>query len=192
VSRAARQLALPFDAVAPEAREARRERVRALTRELVVRAREQWPKKRIPDVKVAFGLRGHAAGDACARTATTRYNDELLDRYGDEFVRTIVPHEVAHVVTWAVFGRVKPHGPEWRDVMRFFGAPPRVTHEFETTPARVMRRFRYRCACPDPHLMTKRAHLRIRRGTAEYRCRRCGEALVWVESRQPGRGPGRS
>jgi SprT protein len=48
-------------------------------------------------------------------------------------------------------------------------------------PARRTRRFAYRCTCPQPHLLTKRAHLRIRRGSAEYSCRECGNVLVRVE-----------
>jgi SprT protein len=176
-----RQLALPFESIDPAARSARRAAVRELSEGLVRRARERWPSARIGDVRVEFGLRGRAAGDACPSTGTTRYNSELLDRYGDEFVRSIVPHEVAHIVTWAVFGRVKPHGPEWRSVMEFFGVDPSVTHDFETTPARRVRRVPYRCSCGIPHRLTKRAHLRIRRGTVEYRCRSCGDLLVHVE-----------
>ena len=175
------QLAIPFDVVDPVSREARRAAVRELSDRLVQLARECWPTARIPQVRVDFGLRGRSAGDACPSSSTTRYNSGLLDRYGDEFVRSIVPHEVAHIVAWAVFGRVKPHGPEWRSVMSFFGVDPSVTHEFETTPARRVRRVPYRCSCGIPHRMTKRAHLRIRRGTVEYRCRSCGDLLVHVE-----------
>ena len=176
----ASQLALPFPDAATGTPESRRARVRELSADLVARARQQWPKRKIPDVKVEFGLRGHTAGDADLRTSITRYNADLLDRYGDEFIDEIVPHEVAHIVVGAVFGRVKPHGQEWKAVMRFFGVEPRRTHGFQTTPARQTRRFRYRCRCADPHQLTKRAHLRIRRGTAEYRCRICKELLVYV------------
>ncbi|MEZ5066647.1 MAG: SprT-like domain-containing protein [bacterium] len=174
------QLELPFGA-GEESPEALRARVCARSRELVAAARAKWPERRIPEPRVEFGLRGRAAGDACPSTGVTRYNGDLLVRYGDVFVDRIVPHEVAHIVTWAVFGRVKPHGREWRAVMAFFGADPSVTHDFETVPARRVRRFRYRCSCSTQHLLVKRAHLRIRRGTAEYRCRRCGELLIQVE-----------
>jgi len=140
----------------------------------------RWPEVAGP-VAVSFALRGRTAGDACGRTGTIRYNAELLERHGDRFLEEIVPHEVAHVVVGRLFpGRRRPHGPEWRAVMAFFGAPARSCHAFETTPARKVGRVPYRCACAQPHLLTPRAHRRIRRGHATYHCVRCRETLVWT------------
>jgi SprT protein len=149
----------------------------------VERARAQWPRAKLPDPQVSFDLRGLTAGEACASDWLIRYNDELLQKHGEEFLAEIVPHEVAHLVVVGRFRRrrCRPHGPEWKEVMAFFGLPPRRCHRFEATPARRVRRISYRCSCPSPHLLTKRAHLRIRRGTAEYSCRRCGDVLVRVE-----------
>ncbi len=178
------QLDLPFPSATstPAADALRREAV-ALTHAFVRRARERWPKARLPDPKVAFDLRGLAAGEASPSDWAIRYNDELLARHGEEFLAEIVPHEVAHLVVAGRYRRkrCRPHGEEWREVMEFFGVAPRRCHSFEVTPARRMRRFAYRCSCEAPHLLTKRAHLRIRRGTAQYSCRRCGDVLVRVE-----------
>jgi SprT protein len=145
------------------------------------RAAGRWPSVLAP-VSVSLALRGRTAGDVCARTAAIRYNGELLARHGAAFLAEIVPHEVAHVVVARAFpGRRRPHGPEWREVMRFFGVHARSCHGFETTPARRVGRILYRCACPTPHLLTPRAHRRIRRGFATYHCRQCRQTLVWVE-----------
>lgn len=178
---AAAQLALPFPAdTAGEVDPAVwRERALERTRELAALARERWPKAHLRDPRVTFDLRGLTAGEACWESHTIRYNEELLLRYGREFVAEIVPHEVAHLVVAALFRRrVRPHGAEWRGVMESFGAPARRCHRFEADPVRRVRRFAYRCACARPHLLTKRAHLRIRRGWAEYTCRACGNLLV--------------
>jgi SprT protein len=135
---------------------------------------------------VSFALRGRCGGDACARTGTIRYNADLLERYGASFLAEIVPHEVAHlVVARACKGRPRPHGPEWKAVMRFFGVAARTCHGFETTPARAGTRWTYRCLCPEPHRLTPRAHRRIRRGHAEYHCRICGCVLVRPDGPRP-------
>jgi SprT protein len=180
------QLALPFPAELPAGVEAEalRRAARDRTRDCVARARERWPDATIPEPSVRFDLRGLTAGEACLETRSLRYNETLLLRHGREFLDEIIPHEVAHLVVAAVWPRrprPRPHGWQWKEVMAFFGVPARRCHSFEAEPARRVRRFTYRCDCTRPHLLTKRAHLRIRRGTAEYRCRTCRNVLVRVE-----------
>jgi SprT protein len=183
------QLELPFVTTEKPSPEALRVRVITVGRELLARARAHWPHADLPDVRVEFRLRGRAAGEACARTATTNYNAELLEKYGDDFIVEIVPHEIAHVVAGRVFpGRIRPHGREWRTVMEFFGARASVTHGFETKPARRHGQVPYQCRCDSLHYLTTRAHRRIRRGTVEYSCRRCRTRLEFAgrtHKRQP-------
>jgi len=175
------QMELPFPSPGPASPAELRLRVIRLTAELVHRARERWPDVSFPDPEILFRLRGRSAGEACPRTNATNYNRELLERYGDDFIRQIVPHEVAHLIAPRIAkGRIKPHGREWKEVMAFFGAPARASHEFEAPPVPERGRHRYRCACPDPHWLTTRSHRRVRRGTMEYTCRRCREVLVWT------------
>jgi SprT protein len=175
-------LVLPFEAAVAERPLDALERVRCETTRYLERAAERWPQVLGP-VSVNLALRGRSAGDACGRTGAIRYNGELLARHGDAFLAEIVPHEVAHVVVARAFpGRRRPHGPEWREVMGYFGVRARSCHSFETTPARRVGSVPYRCACPDTHLLTPRAHRRIRRGFATYHCRKCRQALVWVGS----------
>jgi len=175
------QLELPFAAAARPSPKELRARVIERGRDLLARARAHWPAAEIPDVQVEFRVRGRAAGEACSRTAVANYNAELLEKYADDFIAEIVPHEIAHVVAGRVFpGRIRPHGAEWRAVMALFGARASVTHCFETTPARRTGRVPYRCRCAEPHLLTERAHRRIRRGTVEYSCRICRVKLTYA------------
>ncbi len=177
------QLELPFG-VAPATADLAA--ARRATEVWLERAAARWPAA-AGQVHVSFALRGRVAGDACSRTHTIRYNAELLARHGEEFLAEIVPHEVAHLVVARVFpGRRRPHGAEWKHVMAFFGAKARSCHAFETTPARRVARVPYRCSCPEPHLLTARAHRRIRRGYATYHCRRCRGTLVWTGEGAPG------
>jgi len=180
-NRASEQIEIPFGVTPAAEATPLPERVLRATRELLELARDRWPEAVLPEPRIEFRLRGRSAGEACGRTWTTNYNRDLLERYGEDFIREIVPHEVAHLVAPRVFGRrVKPHGREWKAVMAFFGVPARVSHEFEAPPVPHLGRFAYRCACRRRHWLTRRAHLRVRRGSHEYSCTACGETLVYV------------
>jgi SprT protein len=176
------QLSLAFPEGIREGPALREDAARA-TQRWLARAVARWPRA-AGALDVSFALRGRAAGDACSRTGRIRYNAELLERYGERFLAEIVPHEVAHVVVGRIVpGRPRPHGPEWKAVMRFFGVAARSCHAFETRPARRVGRVPYRCACAEPHLLTPRAHRRIRRGHATYTCRLCRQELAWVQAK---------
>ncbi len=131
--------------------------------------------------RVAFDLRGRAAGQfrvAAGKEPCIRYNPVLLVRHPSEFLAQTVPHEVAHYLAYLSFGRgIRPHGQEWRQIMRGLGADPRRCHDFDVTglTTRRLRRYIYHCRCGD-HALSSIRHHRILRG-ASYVCRNCGHAL---------------
>lgn len=91
----------------------------------------------------------------------------------------MVPHELAHLLVFRQFGRVAPHGREWRWMMEsVLLTPASRTHRFETASVQS-RTFPYRCGCGQ-HQLTIRRHNRVLRGESEYRCRRCGEKLKFL------------
>ena len=132
-----------------------------------------------PDIR--FDLPGKTAGQVrirAGRLCLVRYNLGLLQRHPEDFLTATVPHETAHLVTVRLFGTgVKPHGREWRAVMRLFGAEPRRCHDYdvEGLQAHRIRRFRYHCGCRS-HLLTSIRHNRILDGQV-YLCRGCGHPL---------------
>lgn len=136
-------------------------------------------------IPVQFNLRGRAVGmyRVSGRTAVIRYNPYIFSRYFDHGLHTTVPHEVAHYIADRVWGlaRIRPHGIEWRSVMRKLGAEPAASACFDLNglPVRRQRRFTYRCDC-DTHEITACRHNRISKGRARYHCRQCGAALVVV------------
>ncbi len=138
----------------------------------------------IAEPNIRFDLRGKTAGQVRIRdgkVCLVRYNLGLLHRYPEDFVRATVPHETAHLVTLRLFGTgAKPHGPEWRTVMRLFGAEPMRCHDYdvEGLQARRVRRFRYRCGCRS-HQLTSIRHNRVLDGQI-YLCRSCGRPLESV------------
>jgi SprT protein len=153
---------------------------RARTLAFLERAR-QLTGHALPCPAIRFDLRGRSAGQVrIARdgTCTIRYNARLLERHPEDFLHTTVAHEVAHYAAYARYGRnIRPHGPQWQDIMRALGADPSRCHDYDTEglDARRLRRHVYHCACGE-HLLTSIRHNRVRRGT-RYFCRRCGEAL---------------
>ena len=103
-------------------------------------------------------------------------NGELSD-IQQAFIDEVVPHELAHLLVWKHFGRVAPHGKEWKWMMEsVLGVPALRTHRFELDSVRK-NTFPYRCQCQQ-HQLTVRRHNRVMRGEATYRCVRCGDVLV--------------
>ena len=140
-------------------------------------------------IPVLFDLRGRIAGMYRVRgdERVIRFNPWIFAKYFDENLANTVPHEVAHYIIDIVYGvtrkksPVKPHGAEWRQLMEIFGADPSRTCDFDLSglPQRRQRRYAYACACSS-HEISATRHNRIRRGTASYKCMKCGSELQHV------------
>lgn len=148
--------------------------MRAL-RENLQRA-NQRPETDYPEPKLLYQQRGTAAGTAWLQHWEIRLNPVLLLENQQAFVNEVVPHELAHLLVWKQFGRVAPHGKEWKWMMEsVLGVPAQRTHQFEIASVRS-RTFPYFCRCQQHHL-TVRRHNRVMRGESEYRCVHCGDRL---------------
>ena len=164
--------------------EAARTEVRAAVAEWIARARAVTgaSTRRLPVPDVRFDLRGRSAGQAVyakrSRRCHIRINAELLASHPQEMLDVTVPHEVAHVAIYRLYGmRAKPHGAEWKALMSAFGVAASACHNMTTTPARRLTRFRYRCGCAEPAWLTSIRHKRVLAGT-RYCCRRCQQTLI--------------
>lgn len=126
--------------------------------------------------KLRFDLRGRCAGQAIPGDWSIRLNTKLLGQHGQVFVDETVPHEWAHLLAYAIYGsRIRPHGSEWREIMRVLGCRPDVCHNYEVTPARQVRRHSYHCGCRSHELSSIR-HRRVQAGQ-QYLCKNCGSVL---------------
>lgn len=136
----------------------------------------------VPDPALRFDLRGQAAGQAVwhrKQRPLLRFNLDIARRHPEDFLERTVAHEVAHLVTTACHGRVRPHGPEWQAVMAHLGiARPTRCHDYalDESEVRRQRRWSYACACSRHELSTTR-HNRIQNAGVRYHCRRCGGPL---------------
>lgn len=123
-----------------------------------------------------YRQRGTAAGTAWPQLWQIRLNPVLLQENGQAFIDDVIPHELAHLLVYRRFGRVAPHGKEWRWMMaEILDAAPQRTHRFSVESVRG-HTFPYRCVC-QLHQLTLRRHNRIQRGESDYLCRQCGSAL---------------
>ena len=70
-----------------------------------------------PEPTLVYQQRGTAAGTAWLQHWEIRLNPVLLLENQQAFIDEVVPHELAHLLVWKHFGRVAPHGKEWKWMM---------------------------------------------------------------------------
>tara|TARA_R110001599_G_scaffold65833_3_gene185718 strand:- start:1714 stop:2226 length:513 start_codon:yes stop_codon:yes gene_type:complete len=123
--------------------------------------------------------RGKAAGTAYLQKNELRFNHFMYQQNPEEFVSTVVPHEVAHIIVYQIYGdTVRPHGKEWQAVMqKVYGIRPSRTHSFDVPPQKQS--YEYHCSCQKHHF-SKRRHTRAQQGV-EYVCRGCRSTLQFVD-----------
>ena len=160
-----------------------RAEVQARTRQFVDLAAQLY-RRDVPAIEVHFDLSGHTAGlfEVYGERCRIRYNPWVFAKHYDDNLATTIPHEVAHYVVHRLYRRrVRPHGPEWRGVMRDFGVSPDVTFtaDLSGVPSRQQKQHRYMCGCQE-HLLSTTRHNRIRQGQARYHCVNCEGLLEYA------------
>lgn len=136
---------------------------------------------------VSFKLRGKTAGKAFVTRWEVRYNAVLLEENKEKFLGRTVPHEVAHLVARRLHtGRsIRPHGPEWKKIMRDFGVEFSRCHSYDVTNSTMRKskpKHHYRCACRD-HWLSDICHRRAQKG-AGYYCKKCKATIEYMVDNQ--------
>lgn len=164
------------------------------TREWLRIAGQIWGRN-FPEIPVHFDLRGRTSGMYVVRENLTgkerriRFNPAIFARHFDESCANTIPHEVAHYICYELYGRrTRPHGKEWRAIMKAFGVPAQATCKLDLSdiPQKQLKRFDYVCGCRQ-HRLTSIRHNRIQRGQSQYACPECRQPLVqskkWGQSK---------
>ena len=143
---------------------------------------EKHYKRHFPRPTIKLDLRGRCAGQAWSRKNLIRLNRYLLDIEYDVMIKQTIPHEIAHLVINALYGRgnVRSHGKEWQQVMSVLGIPADRCHSMAAIPARVTHRpHLYICGCRY-HQLTNRTHNTVLAGNSRI-CTKCRETIRPVD-----------
>jgi SprT protein len=108
--------------------------------------------------KLDFSLTGRHAGRACSSTNTIQINSTILIQNEADYINQTVPHEVAHLVTDAVYphghldqtkktATIPHHGTGWKHVMELFGVQPALYHNYAIAPSIRHNRVKYAHIC---------------------------------------------
>ena len=137
-------------------------------------------------VEISFNLKGRTAGmyrvkrKIIQHKREIRYNPFIFSKYFDDNFKTTIPHEVAHYISDLIYGlrNIKPHGKEWKIIMRAFGADSTVTANYDLSgiPLKKQTLYTYQCSCRE-HQLSSIRHNRIKKNRGQYYCRLCKQKL---------------
>lgn len=146
-------------------------------------------QRQFPFIPIRFDLGGVAAGQfrwqGLWRPCVIRYNPWVFAADFEYHFTDTVAHEVAHYLVHRLHGaHTRPHGPEWKQVMRTLGVIPKATGHYSLSgvPVRRQQRHSYRCACRT-HQLSSTLHKRQQQGR-RYACKLCRAPLAF--SGEPG------
>lgn len=123
--------------------------------------------------KIVYKPKGSIAGSAILNRWEIQLNTTMLFENGEKFIEEVVPHELAHLITFQIYGKVKPHGKEWQYIMsEIMKQPPKVTHNFNFK----RKEYVYICDCQEHYLSSIR-HNKIEKNKISYQCLKCGSIL---------------
>lgn len=134
---------------------------------------------------VKLDLKGLSAGTATPTLNKLRFNKELFSNNQQHFLKQTVPHEIAHLLAFQLFGqKIRPHGKEWQQIMNnVYQLPPERCHRYSVR-RKPTTNYIYGCRCPSQHSLTIRRHNAIKKGR-KYQCLRCQTILYFIKTAEP-------
>ncbi len=139
----------------------------------------------LPKIEILWDLKGTCAGQFCRRPEKHfRVNMELARQNIKDYLADTVPHEFSHYIARYKYLFCKPHGDEWKQIMRtVFDLVPRRCHEYDVSEVCRKRgpTYQYACGCLKPWHLSRIRHLRVLTGR-HYTCPKCHQRLLQVST----------
>ena len=139
--------------------------------------------KRFKRPYIRLDLRGESAGQAWLQKYQLRFNPVLLKENREHFLRQTVAHEVAHLLTYELFGpKAQAHGKEWQAIMTdVYALPADRCHTYNTQNS-SRKPWLYQCRCEGKLVaLSTIRHNRSRKGVV-YLCTSCKKPLKFVKN----------
>jgi SprT protein len=119
-----------------------------------------------------FDIRGTTGGQACLRANKMRFNMHIAHTHFDKYMASTVPHEVAHMVEFALYG-TSGHARVWKNIMRRFGCNPSRCHSYDQLKtASGKDRPKVKCGCGEREIGPIK-YKRLVSGESSYICGKC-------------------
>jgi SprT protein len=129
-------------------------------------------------IKIEWKAFTRKMGDASYAHNRVRFSSLLFPRASVEQQRNTAVHEACHIVCKHKYPHAKPHGREWKSLMRFCGEKPERTHNVDRKG--LTKTHTVHCKCRI-HQMGTTSFNRLSRGV-KYFCKFCKTAI------SPGEG----
>lgn len=130
---------------------------------------------------IEFTLKGKTSGRAWYQKHMIELNIELLAHNKEEYFQRTIPHEVAHLAVYSIYGnRASAHGREWKRIMMHLDAPVKRCHNYDmsvVSTARTYTRYAYVCeTCSNTTKIGIKQYNKLKRG-AKYK-NSCGHVVT--------------
>jgi SprT protein len=142
---------------------------------------------------IIFKTSGTTGGTSNFRKKELMFQLDFAIHNPEDYIRTTVPHEVAHYVQRAVYGyfrngkKVMPHGQEWKYVMRYvYNLNPDRCHNYDTSVTRTKKQTThlYGCGCGKEFNLTTTMHNKILKGSRRI-CKSCRGTITLKKEGNP-------
>ena len=163
---------------------------RPVLRQIAQRCGAAWEMPDLADrVRIGYNQRLRTSlGRAVLNEDLVELNPRLLLDHPAELIPTLV-HELAHLAVYLRYGRVQPHGIQFRTLMRAVNHSAAATHDLPVEGLRRKRRkylYLHRCdSCGSEFVDRKVCRNR-------YYCTDCGPEMHWDVFRVPDTPAGRA
>lgn len=144
----------------------------------VTKAKEIFPNHQINMPDVTFDVSSVKVAGTAYGIRKISFNVNYFTQ--EDFWKTTIGHEVAHIVTKIVYPYAKQaHGPEFRHVMRLFGLNGRTYHSMVVNSYLEKYKYKYTCNCSQIFNLSSCIHKKVQSGQNRI-CKRCKGRIKFV------------